>query len=124
MTTFLNTSQGRQLAYHKTDGEGPCVVFCGGLKSDMEGTKAIHLEEWARSHGRAFLRFDYSGHGESSGEFTDGCIGDCSFCKQGYAGISFSVSNPVTDAELELLKIVEGKADYTKDQALANYSTN
>lgn len=73
---YLDTSQGRRLAYHKTDGRGPCVVFLGGLKSDMEGTKALHLEAWARAQGRAFLRFDYSGHGESSGTFEEGCIGD------------------------------------------------
>ena len=42
----------------------------------MEGTKALHLEAWARARGRAFLRFDYSGHGASSGAFEDGCIGD------------------------------------------------
>ncbi|NNK17085.1 MAG: alpha/beta hydrolase [Sulfitobacter sp.] len=75
-TQFLSTKQGRRLAYHKTEGRGPCVVFLGGLKSDMEGTKAVFLEAWAQQQGRAFLRFDYSGHGESSGEFTDGCIGD------------------------------------------------
>jgi pimeloyl-ACP methyl ester carboxylesterase len=72
----LETPQGRKLAYHLTTGRGPCVVFLGGLKSDMQGTKAVFLEEWARREGRAFLRFDYSGHGESSGAFTDGCIGD------------------------------------------------
>jgi pimeloyl-ACP methyl ester carboxylesterase len=75
-TTFLETDQGRRLAYHLTRGQGPCIVFLGGLKSDMEGTKAVYLEAWAKAQGRAFLRFDYSGHGESSGEFTDGCIGD------------------------------------------------
>lgn len=64
------------MAYHLTQGRGPCVVFLGGLKSDMMGTKAVFLEEWAQAQGRAFLRFDYSGHGESSGSFTDGCIGD------------------------------------------------
>ncbi len=73
---FLETAQGRKLAYEKTQGKGPTVVFLGGLKSDMQGTKAIHLEDWAIERGRAFLRFDYSGHGESSGTFTDGCIGD------------------------------------------------
>ncbi|OJI93498.1 pimeloyl-ACP methyl ester carboxylesterase [Planktotalea frisia] len=73
---FLETAQRRKLAYEKTDGSGPTVVFLGGLKSDMQGTKAIHLEDWAIAKGRAFLRFDYSGHGESSGTFTDGCIGD------------------------------------------------
>ncbi len=73
---ILETAQGRRLAYHKSEGAGPTVVFLGGLKSDMEGTKAVHLEAWAQKRGQAFLRFDYSGHGESSGAFTDGCIGD------------------------------------------------
>ncbi|MEC9312763.1 MAG: alpha/beta hydrolase [Pseudomonadota bacterium] len=73
---YLETPQGRRIAYHKTDGVGPVIVFLGGLKSDMEGTKAIHLEAWAQAQGRAFLRFDYSGHGESSETFEDGCIGD------------------------------------------------
>lgn len=76
MLQYLDTDQGRRIAYHKTDGQGPCVVFLGGLKSDMEGTKALHLEDWARAQGRAFLRFDYSGHGHSSGTFEAGCIGD------------------------------------------------
>jgi len=75
-TSFFTTATGRQIAYHKLDGEGPGVVFLGGLRSDMTGTKAVHLEDWAKSTGRAFLRFDYSGHGQSSGEFTEGCIGD------------------------------------------------
>ena len=73
---YLDTAQGRRLAYHRSAGQGPCVVFLGGLKSDMEGTKAIHLEAWCRARGQAFLRFDYSGHGQSSGVFEDGCIGD------------------------------------------------
>ena len=75
-TDFLETPQGRRLAYHRSEGAGPTLVFLGGLKSDMEGTKAVHLEAWAKARGQAFLRFDYSGHGESSGAFTDGCIGD------------------------------------------------
>ncbi|WP_299282681.1 alpha/beta hydrolase [uncultured Tateyamaria sp.] len=78
MTTadFIDTDQGRRLAYHRSEGTGPWVVFLGGLKSDMEGTKAIHLEAWCRAQGRGFLRFDYSGHGQSSEAFEDGCIGD------------------------------------------------
>ena len=74
--SYLETPEGRRLAYHFTGGHGPCVVFLGGLKSDMEGTKAIHLEAWCRARGQAFLRFDYSGHGQSSGTFEEGCIGD------------------------------------------------
>ncbi|UOA31261.1 2-succinyl-6-hydroxy-2,4-cyclohexadiene-1-carboxylate synthase [Sulfitobacter sp. DSM 110093] len=75
-STFIDTPEGRRIAYHYTAGAGPCVVFLGGLKSDMMGTKAVFLEDWARAEGRAFLRFDYSGHGESSGSFAEGCIGD------------------------------------------------
>lgn len=75
-TSFLTSPQGRSIAYHLTAGTGPTVVFLGGFKSDMGGTKAVHLEAWAKAQGRAFLRFDYSGHGESSEAFTDGCIGD------------------------------------------------
>ena len=73
---FLTTQRGRKLAYHKTEGQGPCILFLGGLKSDMDGTKALHLEAWARAAGRAFLRFDYSGHGISSETYEEGCIGD------------------------------------------------
>ena len=49
----LTTTQGRQIAYHKTEGDGPCVVFLGGFKSDMAGTKAVWLEDWCRDRGRA-----------------------------------------------------------------------
>ncbi len=73
---MLHTPDGRDIAYHYTPGKGPGVVFLGGFMSDMEGTKATHLETWAHAQGRAFLRFDYSGHGASSGAFQDGCIGE------------------------------------------------
>lgn len=76
MIERLNTAQGREIAYEKLEGAGPAVVFLGGFKSDMAGTKAVFLQDWARAEGRGFLRFDYSGHGESSGAFEDGCIGD------------------------------------------------
>jgi pimeloyl-ACP methyl ester carboxylesterase len=72
----LTTPQGRQIAHHRLSGSGPGVVFLGGFRSDMGGTKALALQDWASARGRAFLRFDYSGHGESSGAFEDGCIGD------------------------------------------------
>lgn len=76
MTEFFETPQGRKIAYDQIEGAGPTVLFLCGLESDKEGTKALHLEAWARARGQAFVRFDYSGHGESSGAFTDGCIGD------------------------------------------------
>jgi pimeloyl-ACP methyl ester carboxylesterase len=71
----LDRGGGAVLAYHKTDGEAPGVVFLSGYMSDMTGTKATFLEARCRSRGQAFLRFDYQGHGQSSGAFEDGTIG-------------------------------------------------
>jgi pimeloyl-ACP methyl ester carboxylesterase len=71
----LDLPGGGHLAYHKTEGAGPGVVFLGGFASDMTGTKATTLEAWAQARGRAFLRFDYRGHGQSSGRFAEGTIG-------------------------------------------------
>ena len=51
------------------------MVFLGGFRSDMTGTKAMALEDWAQRTGRAYLRFDYFGHGQSSGRFEEGTIG-------------------------------------------------
>jgi pimeloyl-ACP methyl ester carboxylesterase len=76
MTTYLTTPQGRHIAYVRTPGKEPGVVFLGGFRSDMTGSKALHLQAWAEATGRAFLRFDYSGHGASRGAFTDGAISD------------------------------------------------
>jgi pimeloyl-ACP methyl ester carboxylesterase len=72
---FIDGPHGR-LAYRRRQGAAPGVVWLGGFRSDMLGTKAAFLDEWARQQGRAFLRFDYSGHGESAGRFEDGSIGD------------------------------------------------
>jgi pimeloyl-ACP methyl ester carboxylesterase len=73
--TFLEVGpDGRQIAVRKRPGAGPGLVWLGGFKSDMGGTKAVALDLWAGTHGRACLRFDYSGHGESSGRFADGTI--------------------------------------------------
>jgi pimeloyl-ACP methyl ester carboxylesterase len=59
------------LAYRHTPGTGPTVMFLPGYASDMSGSKAVALEEWARANGRAYLRFDYTGCGESEGEFEE-----------------------------------------------------
>jgi pimeloyl-ACP methyl ester carboxylesterase len=75
-TRYLDTPQGRRIAFDRAEGRGPGIVFLHGLRSDMTGTKAVHLAEWARAEGRAFLRFDCSGHGLSSERFEDGAIGD------------------------------------------------
>lgn len=76
MIEFQTTGAGRKLAYDQLAGQGTGIVFLGGFRSDMGGTKAVHLANWAARAGRPFLRFDYSGHGQSGGAFTDGCIGD------------------------------------------------
>ncbi len=71
----LQRRDGNYVAYARTPGKSPTVVFLGGFRSDMTGTKAVALEAWAETSGHAFLRFDYLGHGESSGRFEDGTIG-------------------------------------------------
>ncbi|WP_299815935.1 alpha/beta hydrolase [uncultured Jannaschia sp.] len=86
------TRAGHSLAYHATPGRGPGVVFLGGLRSDMSGTKAVALEEWARASGRAFLRLDYSGHGASGGTFEGGSIGD--WCADALAVIEAATEGP------------------------------
>ncbi|MDH4992030.1 alpha/beta hydrolase [Aquamicrobium lusatiense] len=65
---------GTNIAVRRQEGDAPGVMWLGGYKSDMLGTKAEALAEWATGQGRAFLRHDYSGHGESGGEFADGTI--------------------------------------------------
>ncbi len=73
--SFLSTAHGTKVAYHRSQGTSPGVVFLGGFMSDMEGGKALELEAYCRRTGRAFVRFDYQGHGQSSGVFADGTIG-------------------------------------------------
>ena len=90
---YLDGPNGRKLAYVKTEGTGPCVVFLSGFMSDMEGTKAVHLEAWTKAQGRAFLRFDYSVHGVSGEKFVDGCIGD--WAADACAVIKATVEGPV-----------------------------
>jgi pimeloyl-ACP methyl ester carboxylesterase len=66
---------GATIAYRRVPGAVPGIVFLAGLRSDMTGTKASHLDAYCRSRGRAYLRFDYFGHGMSSGAFGDGTVG-------------------------------------------------
>lgn len=71
----LRRADGVELAWKRHTGAGPTVVFLPGFKSDMEGSKALFLADWARETGRALLRLDYSGHGMSGGRFEEGTIG-------------------------------------------------
>ena len=72
---FLERPDGERLAYRRVEGAAPTVVWLGGFKSDMAGTKAEVLAQWAERAGRGYVRFDYFGHGESSGDFVRGTIG-------------------------------------------------
>jgi pimeloyl-ACP methyl ester carboxylesterase len=75
---FLNlgtASDERAIAVRRDEGGGPGLFWLGGFKSDMKGTKAEALSQWARENGRSCVRFDYSGHGESGGDFSAGTIG-------------------------------------------------
>jgi pimeloyl-ACP methyl ester carboxylesterase len=65
----------RKIAVRARPGNGPGLFWLGGFNSDMKGTKALALDAWAAEHGRACVRFDYSGHGESGGKFAEGTIG-------------------------------------------------
>lgn len=71
----LSLGDGSTIAYHALPGKSPGVTFLTGFKSDMSGGKALALEAFCRERGRAFVRFDYTGHGASSGDFVDGTIG-------------------------------------------------
>ena len=71
----LPRRDGATIAYYKSDGIVPGVVFIHGLLSDMTGGKAVHLERWCQTQGRVFVRFDCFGHGRSSGAFHDGTVG-------------------------------------------------
>ncbi|MES2896021.1 MAG: alpha/beta hydrolase [Pseudomonadota bacterium] len=71
---FLERPDGARIAWRRVAGGGPTVVWLGGFKSDMAGTKAQALADWALACGRSYVRFDYFGHGESDGDFAQGTI--------------------------------------------------
>lgn len=74
-SAILQRNEGVAIAYRHRIGHGHGVVFCPGFKSDMAGTKAETLDAFCAAGGRQYTRFDYQGHGESSGDFADGTIG-------------------------------------------------
>jgi pimeloyl-ACP methyl ester carboxylesterase len=74
-TAYFERQGGVRIAYAHTPGRSPTVVLLCGYASDMSGTKARFLEARCKARGQAYLRFDYQGHGESSGDFVDGGVG-------------------------------------------------
>jgi len=73
---ILTITETDHIAYHRFLGNTPGIIFLAGHGSDMDGSKALHLEKWARTNGQAFLRFDYRGHGKSSGSMDSTNISD------------------------------------------------
>ncbi len=73
--SILTREDGATIAYRRSAGKAPCVVFLGGFMSDMSGTKATRLHEFCATRGQAFVRFDYFAHGLSSGDFMDATVG-------------------------------------------------
>lgn len=71
---FLRREHAPDLAYRHRPGKAPTILFLPGYMSDMQGGKAQALDRWAGEHGRAMLRIDYRGNGESGGAFEDGTL--------------------------------------------------
>ncbi len=76
MTKFINRLDNNILAYNQLTGKNEGIVFLSGFNSDMQGKKALYLEKWAKENNHSFLRFDYSGHGQSSGSIDKTCFSD------------------------------------------------
>ena len=81
MITYLERENAPKLAYIHTTATDqgahlPTMMFLGGFRSDMNGSKATYLEECCKKRGQAYIRFDYRGHGQSDGKFEEGCISD------------------------------------------------
>ena len=74
--SILTRDNGASIAYHRAPGKQPGVIFLPGFKSDMTGDKALALEAFCTARGNSFLRFDYQGHGQSSGDFNEGSISE------------------------------------------------
>ena len=76
MTKFIKTPNSNTLAYNQLTGKNQGIVFLSGFNSDMEGKKALYIEKWAEENKHSFLRFDYTGHGQSSGTIKTTCFSD------------------------------------------------
>jgi pimeloyl-ACP methyl ester carboxylesterase len=95
-TTGFLERDGARLAWRRVAGAGPTVVWLGGFRSDMAGSKAQALADWALINGRAYLRFDYFGHGESSGDVAEGTISR-------WRGDALAVIDQLTEGPLVLV---------------------
>ncbi|MFT5111378.1 MAG: pimeloyl-ACP methyl ester carboxylesterase [Parasphingorhabdus sp.] len=92
---FINR-RNQKLAYDFIPGRRPTIVFLGGYKSEMTGTKGNWLANYCQCLGHSYFRFDYSGHGQSDGEFADGTIGE-------WSEDAFEIISQLTDGPLILV---------------------
>ena len=92
MTNFIKTPHGSTIAYNQIKGKKTGIVFLSGFGSDMQGKKVLFIEKWAKENNHSFLRFDYSGHGLSSGQLMLSCFSDW-----------------YNDTEFLIKKVTEGK---------------
>jgi len=76
MTKFINRLDNNTIAYNQLTGKNVGIVFLSGFNSDMQGKKALYIEKWAKDNNHSFLRFDYTGHGQSSGTIYTTCFSD------------------------------------------------
>ena len=134
----------RRIAVRMRDGAAPGLFWLGGFKSDMQGTKAVALDTWAAERNRACTRFDYSGHGESGGDFADGTIGQWleesvavfeQFCVGPQVVIGSSMGGwmalllarelrrrPATRASLKALVLIAPAPDFTEELMWKGFS--
>ncbi len=134
---FLERGDGERLACRIQPGKGPALLWLGGLRSDMEGTKALALEAWARTHGRAMVRFDYFGHGRSSGRFEEGTLSRWrddalavldTFCPEGVIAIGSSMGGWVAlllalarPQQVRALALIAPAPDFTETLMWARF---
>jgi len=121
-----------------SSGKGPVIIWCGGLNSDLDGSKATFLHEWADRTGRAFIRFDYYGHGASSGLFRDGTIsrwgadvvtvmdklssGDVILIGSSMGGWSSMLAARARPDRVKALMLINPAPDFTEKLMWANWS--
>jgi pimeloyl-ACP methyl ester carboxylesterase len=106
----LTRQDGATIAYQGLAGSGPGVVFLGGFRSDMTGTKALHIEDYCRRRGQAYLRFDYFGHGASSGAAALGTIGR-------WSDDAIAVLDSLTEGPQVLVGVEHGRVDHAARSA-------
>ncbi len=131
------TEATEKIAYKMSDGTGPTIIWCGGLNSDMDGSKATHFHNWADSVGRGYIRFDYYGHGASSGLFGEGtisrwgqdvvtvmdalCDGDVILIGSSMGGWSSMLAARARPERVKALLLINPAPDFTEKLMWANW---